>query len=194
MAAQRWSRGALATAAVVVVVALLVAGCGGSNTSPSAADGGGAAGADAGVSLTHVDGTVAVEGDALLVTPKSGAVETYAIGPAVQRGSLQALAAAGTKARVYYTRGADPIAARVDPAPKPEAGAQAFDGQVAKVSKTSIPIQGSDGARRTFTIRDQDASAFDVEHLEGHRDEGEPVRVYYRREGGNDYAVSYEDA
>ena len=174
-----------------VATVLAVAGCGGSGSDSKAA---GTGGGDAGVTLTHVDGVVSVAGDKLTVAPSSGAGQTFEIGPAVQRGELQALVAAGTKARVFYTSDATPIAARVEAAPKASAGAKTFDGDVTKVSSTSITLRGSDGSSRTFSIRDEDASAFDVAHLTEHRDAGEPVRVYYRSEGGTDYAVSYEDA
>jgi len=173
----------------LVAVVLIVAGCGGGG------DSGDASSASEGeVRLTHVDGAVTITGDDISVTPETGSAVTLAIGPAVARGPLQALVAAGTKARVFYAERGEPIAAKVEAAPTVEDGAKTIDGQITKVSKSSITIQPDGGDARTFTILDEDASAFDTEHLEEHESEGSAVRIYYVPGADGDNAVAYEDA
>ncbi|MCW2973102.1 MAG: hypothetical protein JWN72_1375 [Thermoleophilia bacterium] len=176
-------------ALLVVVIAIVVAGCGG-DASPA----GTTASGDGGVSLTHVDGTLEVTGDDLTVTPAKGSAVTLAVGPAVGKGELQALAASGAKARVFYAEQGDPIAAKVEAAPSAGDGAKTVDGVITKVSTSSITIQTSEGDARTFGIEPIDRSAFDTEHLQEHEVEGSPVRIYYRAEGGVEHAVAYEDA
>ncbi|MCW2960947.1 MAG: hypothetical protein JWM25_1426 [Thermoleophilia bacterium] len=173
---------------LVVLALLLAAGCGGGSDDDAAAPE-----AEA-VSLTHVDGAIELIDSTLTVTPANGGEEiTLAVGPAIEPGAVQALAAAGTKARVYYRDEASPTAAKVEEAPTRAIGATVHEGQVVKVSKTRIVIDGDDG-EHSFTIRDEDRAAFDVGHLTEHRAEGEPVRVYVQSDADGEYAVSYEDA
>lgn len=173
----------------VLLMSLLVAGCGGSASSSN-----GASSAD-GVSLTHIDGTLTVRGGDVTVTRASGAAVQLAVGPAVGKGELQALAASGAKARVFYAEKGAKIAAKVEPVPTASAGAKTIDGVITKASTSSISIQTSDGAAHTFTIRAEDRSAFDTAHLQEHAAEDSPVRIYYRTgaDGTHD-AVAYEDA
>lgn len=175
---------------LLVALLLVAAGCGGDD----------AAGNDEttteaqAVSLTHVDGAIELVGPTLTVTPSNGGEEiTLAVGPAIEPGAVQALAAAGTKARVYYRDEAEPTAAKVEEAPTRAIGATVYEGQVVKVSAARIVIDGDDG-EKTFTIRDEDRAAFDVDHLTEHRGEAEAVRVYVQRDADGEYAVSYEDA
>jgi hypothetical protein len=174
---------------LALVGALIIAGCGSDGSSTTS----NASGTDGG-SLQHVDGTVELSGETLTVTPSAGGdpIE-LGLGPAIARGPLQALVASGAKSRVFYTSGDTPLAAKVEAAPTAEDGAQTYDGQVVKVSSSSITIDGDDG-QRTFEIRSADREGFDTAHLKEHRAEGSAVRIYYRAEGGTDHAVAYEDA
>jgi hypothetical protein len=130
----------------------------------------------------------------LTLTPASGgAPMTLKVGPAIERGAVQALAAAGTKARVFYHEEASPTAAKVQAAPTKEDGAKTYDGQVAKVSDSSITVAGDDG-EKTFEIRAEDRPSFETNHLKEHQAENAPVRIYFLTDGSGDYAVAYEDA
>lgn len=182
-------RAAALRALFVLLLAIAIAGCGSGGTGSKDT----ASGAD-GVTLTHVDGTLAVDGGELTVTPAKGTAMTLAVGPAVAKGELQALAASGAKARVFYAEQGDPIAAKVEAAPSAGDGAKTVEGVITKVSASSISVQTSDGDKRTFSIEPADRSAFDTEHLEEHEAESSPVRIYYRADGGVEHAVAYEDA
>ncbi|MBC7461195.1 MAG: hypothetical protein H7287_07525 [Thermoleophilia bacterium] len=183
----------------LLLPALLLAGCG--DSTPKV---GGSSASD-GVALTHVDGTLAVSGDRVTVTPSTGAPVPLTIGPAVGKGELQALAASGAKARVFYAEKGAKIAAKVEAAPVDGASgnasgsasgsAKTLDGVITKVSKSSISILSSGGEAHTFSIHTEDQSAFDVAHLNEHAAEESPVRIHYRTGGdGSDFAVSYEDS
>ena len=144
--------------------------------------------------LTHVDGTLAMDGDTLVVTPVAdGAAIRMTLGPEVERGALQSVVTAGGRARVLYADGDAPVAARVEAVPEVSAEAKSYEGLVTKVTVGTLSIDGADGTR-TFVVAAPDRRAFDLEHLEEHRDSGERIKVYYRAEGGADTAISYEDA
>ncbi|MCW2956661.1 MAG: hypothetical protein JWO69_1530 [Thermoleophilia bacterium] len=177
----------IALFALLAAMALLVAGCGGDDASTDDASAGAA-------SLVHVDGAIALEGDTLTVTPTNGdAGVTLAVGPAVERGAMQALIASAAPARVFYHDEESPTAAKVEAAPSAADGAETYEGQVVKVSADEITIDGDDGAK-TFEIRAEDQPAFDTKHLDEHRGEGEPVRIYLQKDDAGEYAVAYEDA
>lgn len=180
------------TALVVAVAATLLAGCG-SGDDPTGSGPAGASGSS-GASLTHVDGTLALSGETLTVTPSSGgAAIVMTLGPDVERGALQSVVAAGGTARVLYVDDDAPIAAKVEAAPDVDPAAKTYTGAVTKVTVGTLTIDGPDG-ERTFEVGAADREAFDLEHLEDHRDSGERVKVYYRAADGTDTALAYEDA
>ena len=178
------------TTCLLALAIAAVAGCGtdsGDDTSDATSAGGA-------TSLTHVDGTVQLEGDTLTVTPSSGDdTLVLPLGPEVEAAAVQALAVSQAKTRVFFVDDQDPVAAKVAAAPSAGKGAQTYEGQVVKVSTTSITVDGDDG-QRTFTITEADRPAFDTRHLEEHRSEGEAVKIYYRTVDGSEHAVAYEDA
>lgn len=178
-------------AVLLVAASMAVAGCGGGDdSSDDTAKGPGA--------LSHVDGTLVMQGNRLMVVPEgNGAADEFLVGSGVANSTIQALVASKARARVFYRADGDDEPARmavaVQPAPTAGNGAKTYEGQITKVSSSSITIDGDDGTR-TFAIKGADEAAFDVEHLEEHRDEGEPVRVYYRGSDASPNAVAYEDA
>lgn len=188
---RRMSRGVL-----VLLLATGIAGCGDSDEGRSEERGAERApeATEARGDLRHVDGTVSLEGDTVVVHPVRGGDELrLERGEQVDVGVLRALAASRARSRVYYRSVEDPVAVQVEAAPVVRGDASTFEGTVVKVSTTSLTIRGDDGTRR-FEIRPADRAAFDPEHLEEHRETGEPVRVHYRTVDGSDVGVSYEDA
>jgi hypothetical protein len=120
----------------------------------------------------------------------------FELGPDVAKGTVQALIATNARARVFYnsTSKKEPVlAVAVEPAPIAGADAKTYDGTISDVSTTSITIDGDDG-EKTFAIQEKDLPSFDVPHLNEHKTEGSPVRVYYVGSGDDAHAVAYEDA
>jgi hypothetical protein len=67
-------------------------------------------------------------------------------------------------------------------------------GLMENADENGVVLRTPDGTRRTFKVRDEDAKALDLKHLDSHAgftDVG--FRVYYRSEGGVDYAVAAEE-
>jgi len=192
MHARRFRPALLAWTLLAVLV--FAAGCGDDTSGGSTTlDKNDASKADS-TRLIHVDGTLALEGDTLTITPAAGgAVASMPLGPAIEAGALQALVASGSRGRVFYVDDKDPVAAKVEAAPTAEEGAKTYDGQVVSVDAGSITIDGADGTK-SFDISEQDRTAFDIAHLKDHRSKSERVRIYYREQGDTRNAVAYEDA
>ena len=143
-------------------------------------------------SITHVDGTIRVDGSGFELTPKGGGDPvTFTLGPEVQLGEVRAIEATGAPARVSYRPGSTVAAAGV-PAPKISEELRRYVGEVTAVDARSITIDGDDG-ERTFDISGADDGGFDVQHLRDHQAERSPVAVYYDPEAP-DVGVAYEDA
>lgn len=143
--------------------------------------------------LDHVDGTIVAKGATLTLTEKNGDSREFTLGPAVDQGGVKALELSGETTRVLFRPGKD-VAVRVEPAPKPGAGAKSYTGYVSKVSDTSLTVDGDDGPL-TFAILPADAEAMDVPHLKEHQKAKEGIRVYYQPTGADgQHAVAYEDA
>lgn len=178
---------------ITVVATIALLGCGGSNDNGSTTDSNGDASAPkAAAAIVHVDGTITLEGETLTITPKDGSEpHSFALGPEVQQAEVLAIAASKAPARVTYREGED-VAAAVTPAPTKGAGIEAYEGLIVSVDSSSIVIDGSDG-ERTFDTSAADPGAFDTHHLEAHKTEAEPVRVYFRV-SAPDAGISYEDA
>ena len=180
--------------AVLLTTAILLAGCGDSKDESKSS---GANDATAAGRLTHVDGAIKLDGDTLKLTPSSGDdVMTFKLGPEVQSGTVQALMAANSRARIFYDSAATDgpvLAVSVFAAPTAGQGAKTYDGKITDLSGSSITVDGPDG-ERTFMIKPKDLSAFDMPHLEEHKSEKSPVRIYYRGTGADANAVAYEDA
>ena len=180
------------TILLLVACALLGSACGG-NSPGSGNDK--AVAPDAGTTkLEHLDGAVEVTDGQLTVTPASGTPQVMAIGPDVSQAELQAFASSGEQVRVYFEGGdADATALRVEKTPAASAGAKNSTGTITAVSASELTLE-SDSGTLTFAIRDKDAAAFEVAHLEQHKVEQLPIKVYYEVEGTTKFAVAYEDA
>lgn len=165
----------------MLVGALVFAGCGSSEPDAQNATATPATG-----TLEHVDGTIAVDGETLTVTPRGSTTgEELEIGSAVQPAELQAMAASGEVARVYHRDG---MAVRVQAASTGQTG-ETIEGTVTEVTDTTFTLDSG----TTFAI--ESSEAVDIDHLEEHRENGEPVRVWYTGELDADpVATAYEDA
>lgn len=76
----------------------------------------------------------------------------------------------------------------------PPASGQSVVGFLEEADENGLVLRMPDGSTRTFAVAEQDVDALDLEHLESHAgfdDVG--FRVYYRSEGGADYAVGAEE-
>lgn len=178
------------TFVALLISAVALAGCGGSDeeSGSDTTEGGGSATA----ALVHEDGTIKLDGDTLTITPKNGNEPySFTLGPAVNRAEVLAMSASGAPARVTYREGED-VAAAVTPAPKVGEGVEAYEGLIVSVDDSTIVVKGDDG-ERSFDISGADAGAFDQEHLEDHKDESEPIRVYFQADAP-ELGVAYEDA
>ena len=70
-----------------------------------------------------------------------------------------------------------------------------MDGTLAVVERDRLVMRPATGGREvTFVIRAEDASNFDIAHLQSHSSVAIPTRIFYRDEGGTLYAVYKEDA
>ncbi|MEO6867516.1 MAG: hypothetical protein ABI200_05800 [Gaiellales bacterium] len=183
----------LTVLATVLLSAIALTGCG-DPTAASTSSGKTSPGAAG--KLTHADGAIALSGSTLTLTPASGdAKMTFQLGPAVQKGTVQALVAANTRARVFYssaTKTSPVLAAAVEAAPIAGAGSKSYAGLVVSATPTEITIAGKDG-NKTFPIMSKDLNSFDIPHLNEHKRTKEPLRIYYMPKEGN-RAVADEDA
>lgn len=184
-------RTTITTCLVVLGAALALTGCGASDESKD----------DAGpATLLQLDGTIKAGGagsETFTVTPKAEGEEdiTFGYGPEVARAAVQAMAASGTVARVYYRPTTEaPVAASVKEAPEYGEDVLDYTGTINLVNDERIVIEGPSG-ERSFDIADAEDEAFDQPHLKDHQDEGSEVKVYFRDAGeGLLVGLGYEDA
>jgi hypothetical protein len=141
--------------------------------------------------LQHVDGTVTLRnGEALTVTPSSGATRSFTLGDPALANSVRAMQASGERARVFH-RG--PVAVQVRSQERP-ADALTTTGRVLDVTDTALRLKTSDG-EQVIVIPPDARPAFDTEHLSEHEANGEPIIVYYRAgANGRREGLTYEDA
>ena len=79
--------------------------------------------------------------------------------------------------------------------PASASGAQFMDGTLTVVEQDRLVMRSFQGsAEVAFTIRPEDAGAFDIAHLQSHSSVAIPTRIYYREEGDTKYALYKEDA
>ena len=179
------------TLVALLASSVALAGCGGSDddSGSTTADGGGTSTT---ASLVHVDGTIALDGDTLTITPKDGSEpHSFSLGPAVTKAEVLALSASGAPARVTYREDED-VAAAVTPAPKVGEGVESYEGTVVLVNADKLVVDGPDG-ERAFDISGADAGAFDQAHLADHKAQAEPIRVYFQADAPLQ-GIAYEDA
>lgn len=184
-------RTTITTCLVVFGAALCLAGCGATDEPKN----------DAGPSaLLQLDGTIkagGAESATFTVTPKAEGEEdiTFGYGPEIARAAVQAMAASGTVARVYYRPTTKaPVAASVREAPEYGEDVLDYTGTISLVDDERIVIAGPNG-ERSFDITDAEEDAFDQPHLKDHQDEGTEVKVYFRDSGeGLLVGLGYEDA
>lgn len=184
-------RTTITTCLVVVGSVLALAGCG---SSDDATDDAGPA------TLLQLDGTISAGGagsETFTVSPKAEGEKdiTFGYGPEVARAQVQAMAASGTVARVYYRPTTEaPVATSVKEAPEYGEDVLDYTGTINFVNGERIVIEGPNG-ERSFDIADAEEDAFDQPHLKDHQDEGTEVKVYFRDAGeGLLVGLGYEDA
>ena len=188
-------RAAIRLLPLILVLALSgpgLAGCGDAGGTSAATTGGKSS---ASGSLKHVDGTVKLADQSLLVTPSAGGEPlSMAAGPELAAAELQALTASAEPVRVYFRDGDDPVAVRVQRTAATDSATSAT-GAVTEISDTTLTLQpdgGGDPLR--LTIRPEDAAGFDVVHLKQHQSQKASIKVFYEEANGAAYALSYEDA
>lgn len=182
-----------------LALAALLAGCGGSGDSTDGSDQraattGASADADK-VPAQHLDGSVRIDGETLVLTPENRAPIRLQLGEEVAIAQVRALEASGAIARVTFEPATgDDHGVAIDVRATPQhQGAQTYTGVVTKVDAEQITIKG-DGGVKTFAMGIDDAH--EVEHLQEHADTGSPVKVFLG-EAGSDagpVVVAYEDA
>jgi hypothetical protein len=183
----------------LALAAALFAGCGDSDDSGSSSKDASTSGAtqsdddSAAQEKQHLDGTIKVEGTQLVLTPEGRAPITLELGDDVERAEVQALASSGAPARVEFTPATGEGNGTVVSvhAQTPHEGAQKFEGTVTKVDESSITLKG-DAGEKTFPL--SPSVAEEVDHLNEHASEGEPIRVFLEKDGGTLTVIAFEDA
>lgn len=184
---------------LLLALAALLAGCGSDDPGTAGderADSAETSGDSPGAPAQHLDGTVKVEGESIVLTPEGRAPMTLDLGEDVAIAQVRALEASGAVARVTFepaTGERNGLAIDVRETPRQQAGTDAFSGTVVEVDAKQITIKGDSGTR-TFAMGIADAH--EVEHLQEHADSGSPVKVFLDDAGSDAGAavVAYEDA
>ena len=143
----------------------------------------------------HMDGTIKVQGDTLVLRPTGRAPVTFVLGDDVELAQVKALETSGSAARVTYEPALDeddPIAISVQ-AIQEHGDQQSYTGTIVKVDDETIVIKGADG-EKTYAMGIADEH--EIEHLGEHRDQASPVTVFLSAAGSDagETVVAYEDA
>lgn len=190
MTPRRFPLHLLALALLVIAAMAGTAGCGsgGSSTQASASDGGGG-------SAGTMEGTIAIAGGKLTVTPHTGATKTFTVTANTEPagGQLAAIAASGELARVQFRDGDALVVTKKSDVLK-ELKAVSGIVTAADPKALTLTIKDDVGKSHHFVIDSADAQAMDLAHLrDDHMPAKTKVAVYYDVVGGKDHARGFED-